>query len=195
SRRRGGEFGDVWPSPSLIPARARRILVGRPPVAEVSAVLRYALLLPLLFVAPIPAALVGPIEGEAQGPTTTNGNSSLDRLLAAGPTPPAPIDKAEPPPPRFHHVQLNGHTFTPPEGFTIELAAAPPLADRPIVAAFDDKGRLYVCDSSGSNEPTKVQVEKKPHRIVRLEDTDGDGKFDKSTVFVSNVMLPEGAMW
>ncbi|HEY2910664.1 MAG TPA: PVC-type heme-binding CxxCH protein, partial [Gemmataceae bacterium] len=45
------------------------------------------------------------------------------------------------------------------------------------------------------NERVPVQMVKKPHRIVRLEDTDGDGKYDKSTVYVANVMFPEGAMW
>jgi putative membrane-bound dehydrogenase-like protein len=94
-----------------------------------------------------------------------------------------------------HQVKLNGHTFTLPQGFTIELAAGADLAPRPIACDFDEKGRLYVTDSSGSNEKTSIQVESKPHRIVRLEDTDGDGKFDKQTVFVKNVMFPEGCMW
>jgi putative membrane-bound dehydrogenase-like protein len=92
-------------------------------------------------------------------------------------------------------VELNGHTFTLPKGFTIELAAGADLAPRPIAAAFDEKGRLYVTDSSGSNEKVQVQLEKKPHRVLRLEDTDGDGRFDKQTVFVKSVMLPQGAMW
>ncbi len=95
----------------------------------------------------------------------------------------------------YHQIRLNGHTFTLPTGFTIELAAGPDLAARPIVAAFDEKGRLYVCDSSGSNERVTEQVKMKPHRIVRLEDTNGDGIYDKSTVYVANVMFPEGAMW
>jgi putative membrane-bound dehydrogenase-like protein len=98
-------------------------------------------------------------------------------------------------PQRTHQVKLNGHTFTLPEGFTIEVAAGADLAPRPIVAAFDEKGRLYVCDSSGSNEKVTDQVKKKPHRILRLESTKGDGKFDKQTVFVKNVMFPEGCMW
>src|SRR5262245_18354780 len=96
---------------------------------------------------------------------------------------------------KTHQVRLNGHTFTLPIGFTIELAAAPPLADRPIVADFDDQGRLYVADSSGSNEKVDVQLQKKPHRIMRLEDVDGDGKFDKSVVFADKMMFPEGCMW
>lgn len=82
-----------------------------------------------------------------------------------------------------------------PPGFSIELVAGPPLVERPIVAAFDDEGRLYVAESSGSNDPVQKQLEKKPHRIVRLEDTDGDGKFDQRTVFADHMMFPEGAMF
>src|SRR5262245_4485626 len=87
-------------------------------------------------------------------------------------------------------VQLNGHTFTLPAGFEIELVAAPPLVDRPITADFDEQGRLYVSDSSGSNEPVDVQLKKKPHRIVRLEDTKGTGRYDKSVVFADQMMFP-----
>ena len=92
-------------------------------------------------------------------------------------------------------IRLNGHNFTLPSGFTIEKVAGPPLVDRPIVADFDEEGRLYVADSSGSNEKVEVQLDKKPHRIVRLEDSDGDGRFDKSTVFADRMMFPEGTMW
>ena len=86
-------------------------------------------------------------------------------------------------------------TLKVPEGFSIELAAGPPLVERPIVATFDDEGRLYVAESSGSNDPVQKQLADKPHRIVRLEDTDGDGKFDKRTVFADHMMFPEGAMF
>jgi putative membrane-bound dehydrogenase-like protein len=92
-------------------------------------------------------------------------------------------------------VQLNGHTFTLPAGFEIELAAGPPLVDRPITADFDHMGGLYVADSSGSNEKVAMQLDKKPHRIVRLEDTKKTGRFDKSTVFADKMMFPEGTMW
>src|SRR5271154_4816162 len=84
---------------------------------------------------------------------------------------------AQRPPARTHQVQLNGHTFTLPAGFEIELVAGPPLVNRPITADFDEEGRLYVADSSGSNEKTAVQLEKKPHRIVRLEDSRNVGRF------------------
>ena len=92
----------------------------------------------------------------------------------------------------FH---LNGRTFTLPAGFEIELAAGPPLVDRPIVADFDEQGRLYVADSSGSNDRVEKQLRDKPHRILRLEDTDGDGRFDRRTVFADQMMFPEGALW
>src|ERR1700678_210178 len=74
-------------------------------------------------------------------------------------------------------VTLNGHVFTLPDGFEIELIAGPPLVNRPITGAFDEQGRLYVADSSGSNDPVKQQLAERPHRILRLEDTDGDGRF------------------
>ncbi|HXT59807.1 MAG TPA: PVC-type heme-binding CxxCH protein, partial [Pirellulales bacterium] len=92
-------------------------------------------------------------------------------------------------------VTLNGHVFTLPPGFEIEQAAGPGLVERPIVADFDEQGRLYVADSSGSNDKVQVQLEQKPHRIVRLEDADGDGRFDRSTVFADRMMFPEGVMW
>ena len=82
-----------------------------------------------------------------------------------------------------------------PEGFAVEQVAGPPLVDRPITAAFDELGRLYVADSSGSNDPVEQQLAEKPHRIVRLDDVDGDGRFDSSTVFADRMMFPEGTMF
>jgi putative membrane-bound dehydrogenase-like protein len=96
---------------------------------------------------------------------------------------------------KTRQIQLNGHTFTLPVGFDIELAAGPPLVDRPIVADFDEQGRLYVADSSGSNEPVAQQLLKKPHRILRLADSRGTGHFDQRTIFADQMMFPEGVMW
>ncbi len=92
-------------------------------------------------------------------------------------------------------IKIGLHTFTVPDGLTVELAAGPPLVDRPITMAFGDSGELYVADSSGSNDKVEKQLAEKPHRIVRLVDTDGDGKFDKRTVFADKMMFPEGTMW
>jgi hypothetical protein len=91
--------------------------------------------------------------------------------------------------------RFSNHTFTLPEGFELELVAGPPLVDRPILADFDEQGRLYVADSSGSNDKVEKQLEERPHRIVRLEDTNGDGIFDQSIVFADKMMFPEGTLW
>src|SRR5437867_2283830 len=85
--------------------------------------------------------------------------------------------------------------LTVPAGFEVERVAGPPLVNRPIVADFDDEGRLYVADSSGSNDKVETQLADKPHRIVRLEDRNGDGRFDTSVVFAVKMMYLEGAMW
>ncbi|MFT7641230.1 MAG: putative membrane-bound dehydrogenase-like protein [Pirellulaceae bacterium] len=91
--------------------------------------------------------------------------------------------------------QLNGHRFTLPAGFIIEMVAGPPLSSRPICCDFDERGNLYVAESSGSNDPSKKQLEDKPHSILRLQDTDGDGVFERRTVYADKMMFPEGAMW
>lgn len=92
-------------------------------------------------------------------------------------------------------VELNGQKFTLPDGCQLELIAGPGLVERPVSADFDERGRLYVTDSSGSNEHVDVQREKRPHRIRRLVDEDGDGRFDSSTVYADRLMFPEGSMW
>ncbi len=89
-------------------------------------------------------------------------------------------------------VTVGPHHFTLPSGWQATVAVPPTLVARPISAVFDEKGRLFVTESSGSNEAPAIQAEKKPHRILRLEDTDGDGVFDKKTVFADKLMLPQG---
>jgi putative membrane-bound dehydrogenase-like protein len=85
--------------------------------------------------------------------------------------------------------------LTVPAGFEIQRVAQPALVNRPIVADLDEDGRLYVADSSGSNDKVEKQLADRPHRILRLEDRDGDGVFDTSTVFADRMMLPQGTMW
>ena len=111
-------------------------------------------------------------------------------LLATFLTLGSPVFAAEKPA-TTHDVKLNGHVFTLPLDFEIELVAGPPLVLRPITADFDEEGRLYVSDSSGSNENVQLQLQKKPHRILRLSDRKKDGHFDKSTVFADQMMRSE----
>ena len=82
-----------------------------------------------------------------------------------------------------------------PAGFEIAVAAGPPLVERPMIIDADPLGRLYVAESSGSNEDVRKQLAERPHSILRLEDVDGDGRYDKRTVFADRMMLPEGVLW
>ncbi|MEO6001752.1 MAG: PVC-type heme-binding CxxCH protein [Opitutus sp.] len=85
--------------------------------------------------------------------------------------------------------------LTVPDGFTVERVAQSPLVDRPVAADLDEDGNLYVTDSSGSNDAPQKQLELKPHRVVRLTDSTGSGKYDRGTVYADKMMFPAGAMW
>lgn len=85
--------------------------------------------------------------------------------------------------------------ITVPEGFTVELAAGPPLVNHPTFATFDDRGRLFVCENAGVNMSAQELEEKLPNSICMLEDTDGDGRFDKSSVFADKMTFPMGGAW
>jgi putative membrane-bound dehydrogenase-like protein len=91
--------------------------------------------------------------------------------------------------------KFGAKTIRVPDGYELELIASSPLVDRPISVSFDEQGRLYATDSSGSNEKGPTQYERKDHRVVRLEDTDADGKFDQSVVFADRLTFPEGCLW
>jgi putative heme-binding domain-containing protein len=85
--------------------------------------------------------------------------------------------------------------ITVPDGYVVEKIAASPLVERPIMAGFDDQGRLYVGDSAGVNLKFDDLLKTPPHRIIRLESTKGDGVFDKSVVFADKMTFPMGALW
>ncbi|MCI0462830.1 MAG: HEAT repeat domain-containing protein [Gemmataceae bacterium] len=82
-----------------------------------------------------------------------------------------------------------------PDGFVVELVAAPPLVEHPLMAGFDELGRLFVAEAAGLNLDEKALLKELPNRLRLLEDTDGDGRFDKSTVFADRMTMPQGALW
>jgi putative membrane-bound dehydrogenase-like protein len=82
-----------------------------------------------------------------------------------------------------------------PVGFRVELVAGPPLVHHPMFATFDDDGNLYVCENAGVNMTDKELEANLPNSIRRLQDTDGDGRFDTSTVFADKMTLPSGGAW
>ena len=82
-----------------------------------------------------------------------------------------------------------------PAGYALSVAAAAPLVTHPIAGCFDDRGRLFVGDAVGVNWKKDQLDATPPNRVLMLEDTDGDGIFDKSTVFADKMTFPAGAQW
>jgi putative membrane-bound dehydrogenase-like protein len=82
-----------------------------------------------------------------------------------------------------------------PDGFTVETAAEAPLVKHPMWACFDDRGRLFVAESGGANLNSEQLLKDPPSSILLLEDTKGDGHFDKSTVFADKMVFPQGVCW
>src|SRR4030095_1626974 len=70
------------------------------------------------------------------------------------------------------------NTFQLKNGFRLELVAAEPVVTEPSARPFDEDGRLFVLEMNDFPDGDKQH----PGRVKRLEDTDGDGRFDKATV-------------
>lgn len=85
--------------------------------------------------------------------------------------------------------------FRLPPGVVAEKVASAPVVKFPMFACFDDTGRLYVAEGSGKNISGKELEKLLPCKISLLEDTDGDGRFDKRTVFADNLIFPAGVLW
>ena len=75
------------------------------------------------------------------------------------------------------------HGIRVPQGFTIEPVVDSTLISYPMFASFDNRGRLFLCESTGETFSTEDHLKKPPYHIRLLEDKDGDGKFEKSTIF------------
>jgi putative membrane-bound dehydrogenase-like protein len=85
-------------------------------------------------------------------------------------------------------------TMKLPPGFRATLFAGEPDVVQPIAFAFDDRGRLWVAEGMSYPNwlPENTKIEDRRDRIVILEDVDGDGRFDKRTVFADHLMNLSG---
>jgi putative membrane-bound dehydrogenase-like protein len=78
------------------------------------------------------------------------------------------------------------NTFQVLPGFRIEQIAAEPLVHDPVAVSFDENGRMYVVEMIDYSEQANDFL----GSIRLLEDTDSDGKFEKSTLFVDKMSWP-----
>ncbi len=97
--------------------------------------------------------------------------------------------------PRFPAVEAKdaAATFQVRPGFHVELAAGEPLVASPIAVCFDENGRMFVLEMRDYSEQRDVT----PHlgRVRMLEDTDGDGVYDKATIFADDLPWPTALIW
>src|SRR5439155_16739729 len=86
------------------------------------------------------------------------------------------------------HAQAIKRMEVPP-GFRVELVAAQPDLVNPVAMPFDERGRIWVTESM---EYPRRSAGPGRDRIKILEDTDGDGRIDKVTVFAEGLNIPSG---
>lgn len=81
---------------------------------------------------------------------------------------------------------LADDSFQVAEGFRLDQVAAEPLVRDPVAMSFDERGRLYVVEMCDYSEQDRDFL-----GVVRLlEDSDGDGRFDRSSVFADKFSWP-----
>jgi putative membrane-bound dehydrogenase-like protein len=130
------------------------------------------------------------LTGFAADPLTTrNPNPSAPAANAGG-----TFDAAKELP-RFLPVEAKDAlaTWKVKPGFKLQLAAHEPQVRDPIAITFDENGRMFVCEMIDYSERRDAT----PHlgRISLLEDKDGDGFYETSTVFADDLPLPTGLIW
>jgi mono/diheme cytochrome c family protein/glucose/arabinose dehydrogenase len=119
---------------------------------------------------------------------TGRGRGGIEAEIAAGAdfSPKPPVTRLDP--------KEQQKRFLLPPGFKIEPVLTDPLIQDPVGVTFDANGRMYVLemrsymrDAEGTNSREPIS------RISRHEDTNGDGTFDKHTVFADNMVMPRMA--
>lgn len=94
--------------------------------------------------------------------------------------------------------------YVVPDDFEVRLFAAEPEIGKPLAMAWDERGRLWLCETvdypnelyeppvaANEQEPKKEPERKSGRDRIRIcEDTDGDGRADKFTVFAEQLSIP-----
>jgi putative heme-binding domain-containing protein len=103
--------------------------------------------------------------------------------------PPGTPHNQDRPPNDPYPAAVAAKRMTVPAGFTVEVVAAEPDIVNPVAMTFDERGRIWVCESL---EYPRRAAGPGRDRVKILEDTDGDGKIDKVTVFADGLNIPSG---
>jgi len=86
--------------------------------------------------------------------------------------------------------ELERKSFIVADGFEVNLFAADPKIAKPIQMNFDPQGRLWIVSSEVY--PHIKPGQKANDKVLVLEDIDGDGISDKTTVFADGLLIPTG---
>jgi putative membrane-bound dehydrogenase-like protein len=138
-------------------------------------------------VAPGSAERLQAIAGRLLAQLAARGAAAGDDRAAALP----PIERLERVPPRSPEQSLQA--LQPLAGFRVELVAAEPLVRSPIALDFDEDGRMYVVEYPEYNDHAATR----PHgkgAIRRLEDHDGDGRYEHAIAFAEDVPFASGVL-
>ncbi|WP_312137986.1 PVC-type heme-binding CxxCH protein [Sphingobacterium sp.] len=91
-------------------------------------------------------------------------------------------------------IQQALDAFQLEEGLRIEPVAYEPMVIDPVAFAFDENRRMYVVEDRGYPDPAEEGEPTTLGRIVLLEDTDGDGTYDKRNEFATGLTYPNGIL-
>ncbi|WP_435017238.1 PVC-type heme-binding CxxCH protein [Tundrisphaera sp. TA3] len=103
------------------------------------------------------------------------------------------VQTNKPRPAAFTSPEDSRKTFKLPEGYEVNLFASEeqfPDLKKPVQMTFDAKGRLWV--TTMASYPMYLPGRPVNDKVLILEDTDGDGKADKQTVFADGLHVPTG---
>jgi putative membrane-bound dehydrogenase-like protein len=122
-------------------------------------------------------------------------------LAAAEKTPFPDVTNSQDPKDRLSTPEEALKSIRMPKGFRVSLFAAEPDVRQPIAIATDERGRLWVAENYSYAESQVNFAKEFRDRIVILEDTDGDGRHDRRTVFwddarkLTSVEVGFGGVW
>lgn len=84
--------------------------------------------------------------------------------------------------------------FQTEKGLRVDLVVSEPLVIDPVAFAFDENRRMYVVEDRGYPDPAEGGNPDTIGRIALLEDTDGDGKYDRRHEFAADLTYPNGIL-